>query len=193
MIDSVTAWAARLRQYSTTCRSRTPLPSRKSLRPKAEWQCRIVGSSLRQWLPQVGPRFLQERAVLGPMLELDAEPLLVFTSDVPGLVAAQEILGPEPERAVCLLVEEYDALPRRLADPDCRWHVHVWSFFRPSVHRGFRAWARERYPLPKGSRYWQHSEGTLWGALAGRSVDHLWNWDGKEATLLEEAFIQAIT
>jgi hypothetical protein len=169
------------------------LPSRDELSPAEEWQCRIVGSSLLNWLRKIGPRFLQERAVLAKLLEIDREPFIVFTSDIPGLVAAQQILGTDHERVGFLLQDELDSFLRQVEDPDYRWRVHVWSVFRKVVAPAFEAEARAKYPIPDGCSYWQHSEGTMWAVNAGRGVDHLWRWNGQNPELLEEALPHWVT
>jgi hypothetical protein len=187
MADSVGEWTARLREYAAGCRSAAPLPDRDALTEAQEWQCRVVGSTLLAWLRQHGPRFLQERAVMHKMLGIDRDPTIVFTSTVPGLVAAQEIVGPDHERVVYLLEDEYAGVPAPVADPEYKWHVQYWSFFRPEVEAGFAAAARAKHPIPAGCSYWQHSEGTMWAVNAGRGADHLWRWDGHKPELLEEA------
>lgn len=187
MADDVGEWTSRLLAYATECRSAAPLPDRAALTDAQEWHCRIVGSTLLTWLRQHGPRFLQERAVMHKMLGIDRDPAIVFTSDVPGLVAAQEIVGTDHERVVYLLEDEFTAAPPRAADPEYKRHVHVWSYFRPEVEPGFAAAARAKHPIPADCSYWQHAEGTMWAVRAGRGVDHLWRWDGHKPELLEEA------
>jgi hypothetical protein len=124
------------------------------------------------------------------LLDIDRDPLIVFTSDIPGLVTAQEIVGADHERVVFLLEDEYRVAPLLAADTAYKQHVHVWSFFRPELEPGFAAEAQAKYPIPDGCSYWQHSEGTMWAANAGRGGDHLWRWDGHEPGILEEAMSQ---
>jgi hypothetical protein len=145
------------------------------------------------WLRQVGPRFLQERAVMCKLLDIDHDPAIVFTSDLPGLVAAREIVEPDHERVVYLLEDEFAAAPARAADQEYKQHVHFWSFFRPEIEPGFAAEARAKHPIPEGCSYWQHSEGTMWAVNAGRGGDHLWRWDGHKPDLLEEAMSQWVS
>jgi hypothetical protein len=187
MADGVGDWATQLRDHAAACRAAAPLPDRDALTAAQEWRCRIVGGALLTWLRQHGPRFLQERAVVCELLGLDRDPAVVFTSDVPGLVAAREVVGPDHERVVYLLDDEFAAAPARAADPGYKHHVHFWSFFRPEVEAGFAAEARARHPIPADCSYWQHSEGTMWAVTAGRGADHLWRWDGHTPELLEEA------
>ena len=139
------------------------------------------------WLREHGPRMLQERATLAHLLTIDREPSIVFTSDAAGLFAAEEIVGPDDDRVVYLLEEEFAAAEPSLADPGYVRHVHVWSRFLPNLEAGFAEQARVRYPIPASSEFWQHAEGTMWGVNAGRGGDHLWRWNGREPELLEEA------
>lgn len=192
MADGVGEWAARLRQYAAGCREAAPLPGRDALTVAQEWHCRIVGSTLLSWLRQHGPRFHQERAVMSKLLGIDRDPAIVFTSDVPGLVAAQEIVGPDHERVIYLLEDEFSAAPSGVADPEYKRHIHFWSLFRPAVKPAFAAEAQAKHPIPAGCSYWQHSEGTVWAVNAGRFADHLWRWDGHEPELLEEAMSHGV-
>lgn len=192
MAESVGEWTARLREHTAECRAAAPLPDREALTDAQEWQCRIVGGTLLAWLRQHGPLLLQERAVMHKMLGIDRDPVVVFTSTVPGLVAAREIVGPDHERVVYLLEDEYAALPPSLADPEYKRHAQFWSFFRPEVEPGFAAEARAKHPIPATCSYWQHSEGTMWAVNAGRGADHLWRWDGHKPELLEEAMAQRV-
>lgn len=184
MASSVDAWIAKLREYTAECRAKAPLPDWEHLTAAQEWQRRIVGGSILNWLRQIGPRFLQERAIVHRTLQVDPHPAIVFTSNVPGLVAAQEIVGPDHERGVYLLEEEFAAAPAHLADGEYKCHIRFWSFFRAEPEPAFAARARAKYPLADGGSYWQHSEGTMWAVNAGRGVDHLWRWDGQQAVLL---------
>ena len=152
-----------------------------------EWHRRIVGGALQTWLWEHGPHILQERATLAHLLDADREPSIVFTGDAAGLLAAEEIVGPVNDRVAYLLEEEFAAAEPPLADPGYVRHVHVWSRFLPNVDAGITEQARARYPIPSSSEYWQHAKGTMWGVNAGRGVNHLWRWDGREMELLEEA------
>ena len=135
------------------------------------------------------PEFLQQRGLLAKLLEVDREPFIVFTADTPGLAAAQQILSSDHERVGVVLQDEFDAFLQQVEDAKYRWHVHVWSYFRKVLEPAFEAEAeaQAKYPIPDGSSYWQHSEGTLWAINAGRGVDHLWRWDDQNPELLEEA------
>ncbi len=181
-------WFEELRVYNQEAKSATPLPDRETFSLMEEWHCRIIGGALINWLKQIGPQFLQERQVLSRALGVDPDPFVVFTSDIPGLVAAREILGNEDERILYLSDTDYDNWIAENPDTQFQWHIHVWSKFIDPIGEGFLKAAQTAFPLSDDQICWQHSEGTLWAPQAGRGVDHLWVWDGNEPELLEEAF-----
>jgi hypothetical protein len=181
-------WFQRLQEHSQKCREALPIPDRHAISAAQEVQCQIVGGSLISWLQDTGPQFLTERRVLAKMMKVSPDPGVVFTSNMPGLVAAAEILGNDHEGIEYLLEDEYAQWIGQSPDATYRWHVHVWSRFRERVEPEFEKKAKQEHPLPPGCTYWQHTEGTMWGKLAGRGGDHLWQWDGTKPELLEEAF-----
>lgn len=182
-------WISELRSHVDKLRDHHPLPDRQSLDPVEEWQCRIIGGALLNWLREIGPNFLQERQVMCGLLGIEPDPLVVFTSTAPGLIAATQIITSEIESVVFLKDEEFATWSRQHSDNEYRWHVHFWSYFAPRPNQEFLAQCQEQYPLDDETEtYWQHVEGTMWGQQAGRGADHLWKWDGKEPLLLEEAF-----
>jgi hypothetical protein len=181
-------WFVSLRQKATNLRKKKPLPPETDLTSAEEWQQSIIGGGLIQWLDHHGPAFLSERKVLHKLIRVDPEPGIVFTSNIPGLLAAKEILGIEMNQIVYLHEKEFQRWLRNNPDPEYRWHMHFWSFFREPIQRKFATSAKKTFPLDDGSSYWQNSEGTMWGALAGRGAEHLWKWNGVEPELLQEAF-----
>lgn len=145
-----------------------------------EFQRRVVGGGLLRWLREHGPALLAERQLLAP--QLDPEPIVVFVSNRPGLVAADQILGRGHDRVVALSDNDY---AEHVDDPELQHHVHTWSWFEP--WEGDER-ARAEHPLADGEIYWLHREGTEWAELAARGAEHLWAWDGADARLLQEAY-----
>lgn len=178
-------WKARLRAFFVDESGRDEIPPREELTDAQEMQCRIVGGALIAWLERHGPRMIQERSVLRAV-GFEPNPLIVFTSNVPGLVAAREILGEQPERVVYMTEARFRDFLRANPDPRYIWHVHHWSLFPPQLEAEFLEAARSGYPIADGCQYWQHVEGTLWGPSCGLEIRHLWQWDGAEPALLEE-------
>ncbi len=103
---TVAEWLELMRAHAARCRQVRPLPDSRALSLAEVWQYRIVGGTIDTWLRQIGPRFLQERAMMAGMLGVDPEPAILFTSNVPGLVAAQELVGTGHNRVVFLLEDE---------------------------------------------------------------------------------------
>ena len=109
-MDDAGDWMAQFREYSGACRVIKPLPPRDSLTLAEEHQCRTVGGTILTWLRHAGPRMLQERAAMCGVLGIDPAPVIVFTSNVAGAIAAQQILGADHERVIFLLEGEYAPL-----------------------------------------------------------------------------------
>lgn len=176
-----------LREYLRRCREARPIPTRETLSPLEEAQYWILGGHLIRWLRDWGPGLLQQRAVLEQMFAREVtQPLICFRTSMPGLVAAQQILGEEHPRVVYGLHEEFERFP--IKDELFRHHVELLSFFEPGDAARFGSKLVSRYPLREGEQYWFHYDETVLGNLFARGCRHLWKWDGKQLTLLEEAF-----
>lgn len=174
-----------LQAASVEARRLIPIPDRPNLSKADEAKCRINGGSLIRWLNKHQAHFLQQRAFWNPHAD---HPGLVFTSDMTGLVAAQEILGPSPEGIVYMLDEEAEEVFSASLSFESDSCIHFWARFRARLPNHFARNVSDRHPIPPRARYWIHEEGTIWGPLAGEGGSHLWMWDGKDAVLLEEAF-----
>ena len=188
MHETGSRWFADLRRFAGTCREQNPLPCRERLTPDAEIQCRIVGGSLIAWLERHGPLLLRERAAVCALEQLERDPFIVFTSDVAGLVAADEIVGGGHNRIATLLTGEFDAWRSENPDPAYRWHIHTWSCF--SEPEDADLVNVPPHLLQRDETYWLHKEGTMTGRLCGRGGDHLWKWNGVEPVLLKECLNQ---
>ncbi len=176
-----------LREHLRHCRQARPIPALEMLSPLEEAQYRILGGHLIQWLQSWGPGLLSERATLEQIFGREAtQPLICFQTSIPGLVAAQQILGEEHPRVVYGLCEEFRAFPIR--DELFQYHVELISLFEPGNAAKFGGELVSRYPLREGEQYWFHYDETVLGNLFARGCRHLWKWDGKQLTLLEEAF-----
>ena len=184
-------WLRGLKRFIRECREKRSLPNRNALSAMEEIQCRIIGGSLIAWLREHGPRFIQERAVEAELQNFEKDPYIVFTSELPGLVAASEILSKGPANIVFLYPDEFMEWLKDNPDPDYLWHIHTWSFFAPVD--ADTAKKAEKYPCSEGESLWLHKEGTMCGNLFGRGGDHLWKWNGREPELLEEALNQWVS
>lgn len=94
-----------------------------------------------------GPDVLEQRLLLHPD---ERVPGLVFTSDMTGLVAALEILGPSPEGIVYLLDDEAEDVFSRRQEDFFHSCVHFWARFQPRLPKHFKAQIAER-PDPSSS------------------------------------------
>lgn len=182
-------WASALRSYLAKVRVEAPVPARDTLSLADEMRLRILGGHLMSWLKDWGPQLILERNAL-PMTRGDTrEPLIVFLTDTPGLVAATEILG-DHKRVVYCRKTEYEAFALRDEDHDFRVHCELHSYFDESLMDDDR-WkdlARRAHPLKSGEDFWLHHDESVLGPLFARGDDHLWVWNGIEPRLLEEGW-----
>ena len=184
-------WFESIRKHIQDLRSKLPVPARASLSSGAEHQCRIIGSTLIAWLENHGPQLINQRRIVSRGTELEPDPYVFVVTDTPGLIAADEIIGVNHPKIAFLLVDEYGALDDIRADFDLNWHVQYESHFREEIDTEYLDALKVHTLLPNES-YWVHTENTFTGPRIGIGGDHLWKWDGAEATLLQEAFSSRI-
>lgn len=115
--EGLSATIARLEQQA-------PVPARASLSPLEEEQCRVIGGCLLTWLERHWPELIAQRAALLAIGSQDPRPFVVFTSHVPGFIAAREILHPRPDGIQFLVHETFLEWRRANPDPEYLWHVH---------------------------------------------------------------------
>ena len=168
--------------------SAQPLPERAQLSKAEEYQCRSLGGTLIAWLERHGPRLLQEREVLRHSFEVESDPAIVFTSTAPGLVAAKQILDPRPASIFYFLADAFTSFLSRHPDPTFQWHVVYSSHFTEQLDPDALARAVAKHKLRSTERFWLHRESSMLAQLFGRGGDHLWKWNGRKPTLLEEGF-----
>lgn len=185
-------WSQELREFIADCRRTRPLRPRADLREDEERQCRIIGRGFISWLNEYGPHLLRERAILADSENWDKDPIVVFTSEESGLVAANEILDGDLSKILYLYPDELKSWHALRPDKEYLYHVHTWSCFIPLGKDVLRE-ARKKYPISKHESYWLHDEGTICGQNFGRGGSHLWKWDGEKPKLLEEAISQWVS
>jgi hypothetical protein len=122
--------------------------------------------------------------------QFDREPILVFTTSIPGLVAAQEIIKAPIEDLVYLLHHEFEQWEIQHPVDEFSFHIHHWSYFQSTIDRELLALAQVRYPQIDRAEFRIHSSGDLWGEGSGVGEHHLWRWNSKEMQLIEESFSQ---
>lgn len=187
------ALAERLRTHLIEVRARDPIPARSALSLAEEWQCRILGGHLISWLREWGPAMIARRNAILPTRGDTDQPLVVFATDTPGVVAAAEILGPEPDGIVYCRLPELEALPKRSRDPHFRVHYELHSYFDGPDWRDVAAAARAAHPPAQGEELWIHHVADIMGPLAAQGSGHLWHWNGSEPKLIEEGWGQWVS
>ncbi len=183
-------WAIALGSFSQAQRQHNSILDRDSLSNEEEWHCRIIGGEFMSWYQRRLSDILAERMVLRAM-NFDPKPFIVFTTTMPGLVAAHEIMPEPSEDFICLIHTEYEEWERQHAVDDFTFHIHHWSYFSGLDHVLLTR-ARETHPSVSVGEFRIHSSGDLWGEQCGVFAGHLWRWNGHEMELLEEAFSQGV-
>jgi len=186
--NSVTkqVWTDALRKYAEAQRLTDPVPALSAFSVEEDWHRRIVGSELVGWAEDQIENILKQRCALR-VLHFDPEPLVVFTTTMPGLFAFNEIFSGQSPVHVCLLEDEFRSWVKKHPDDDFIFHIHHWSFFR-KLDRGLLIQAMSAHPGVKKESFRLHTIGDLWGNKCGEQVDHLWQWDGEEMRLLQQTF-----
>lgn len=174
-----------IKKHLLSCRGKNPIPARDELDALQEQQCRILGGHLISWLQEWGPELLRERAALVATRNWDVNPLICFQSDMPGLVAAREILRDEPGNVVWGLLADYESLAT--TDENYIYHVELRSFMTQVKSSELNRTIRARHPKKRSEKYYIHFDKSVIGPLFARGAKHLWKWDGNELVLLEEA------
>lgn len=181
-------WLAALKAFVQKRSENNPISPRSTLSEEEEWHCRIIGGEWINWYQRHLRTILQERMVLR-VQQFDPEPLIVFTTTMPGLVAAQQIMQEPPENLVYLLHSEFVAWEQHNPVDSFTFHIHHWSYFQP-ISQQLLAQASARYPDLDPQAFRIHASGDLWGERCGVGGEHLWRWNGERMELLEEAFTQ---
>jgi hypothetical protein len=113
---------------------------------------------------------------------------MVIISDLPGLLAAREIIHPKSITRSALTEDEYQTFLSAFPDPEYRRHVVFRNMFLALQDPELLARVRREHPIPAGEQYWMHKEESVMGKLFSRTTFHLWRWDGERYDLLAEAF-----
>ena len=183
-------WSSSLKEFIQTQRQHIPIPSRDGLSEEEEWHCRIIGGEFMGWYERHLRDILGQRVALRVM-KFDPDPLIVFTTTMPGLVAAQEIMPEPSENIVYLLQDEFKAWENEHPVHVFTFHIHHWSCVQ-QIDQELLPQAQADYPEVSKEEYRIHVTGDLWGEQCGVEGVHLLRWDGQEMGLLQEAFSQLV-
>ena len=116
-------WSIALRSFSQSQRRNNSIPDRRTFSDEEEWQCRVIGGDLINWMHDRLPNILRERTALR-IMKFDPDPLMIFTTTMPGLAATQEIMPESSEGFVYLLHEEYEEWEKNHPVDEFTFHVH---------------------------------------------------------------------
>jgi hypothetical protein len=180
------AYERTLRAHLAQRRQRMPIVPREHLDPLGECRCQVLGGHLIHWLQEQGPKLLRERAAFANLGGRQRDPLVCYISEMPGLVAAQEILGPNRGPVVWGCPEDFAGLP--IADSTLAYHVELRSMF---VDVDVKAESKDvvtKHPIGPNETYLVHHDESILGPLFARGGRHLWKWDGDRLSLLEEGW-----
>lgn len=162
--------------------------AREKLATEQEWQCCVIGGGIIDWWEHRYREIVGERRILSFAFKT-AEPWrVIFTSDMPGMVAAETVFVRPPRGYDYLFDDEYQEWIEKNPDPEFAWHFHVWSRISGVLERDELKRAQAKFPAVPPDQFRLHRVGEMWGRLAGNGQDHLWQWDGNEPTLLEARF-----
>lgn len=170
-----------IRDFARSCREECPLPERLILTEEEELQTQFVGGSFLYWMREQLPLLLRQRSVL-PSLCLADEPQIVVVSNIPGLVALEEILEPDNPNFVCLLDTEYEQWQEGIGSLDWEYQVLYWNRFRTPTGSELAEILERIGSRPEGE-FRLHEMGEQWYEQCGTESSHLWVWDGEELEL----------
>lgn len=180
-------WLHGLEHFLQIQRKNTPVPSVESLSDEQDWQRRVIGGDLISWARKHSSFVLEQRASLG-FLDLDPEPVVVFTTSIPGLIAADDILGQAKHQWFYMLDTEYQQWLNQGTFDNYRFHIHLHSQF-VSIEPEILLMSQKQFPKVPSDQLRTHFTGCLWGKNCGVNATHLWVWNHQETKLLEEAFV----
>lgn len=181
MKHAMEIWFQEIKNHAENCRGSRPLPGRNRLSWPQILQLQIIKGSLLSWinnLPSPGAPGSNEQGA--------QEICIVFTSNCPGLVAAEEITLEKNIPLVFLYPDEWGHFSRLFPDTEYRYHAHIWSHFLEELDHETKKIAT-RYPLNDKEKYWLHIEGIMRGQRLGRGIEHLWSWNGSQTKLLKKS------
>ena len=184
---SKAAWAKGLQEHLAMRQKDQPIPERENLTPMQEQQCRILGGHLLSWLRQWGPALIQERNCFADMEKWDKQPVIVILTDVPGLVAASEILGPPNDSLIYGKHEHVREYLTTTPDADFSLHCELASYFE-ELDEANAAALRKKFKLDDQTHLISHYDCSTMGPLFARGGRHLWSFQKETPSLVEEGY-----
>lgn len=186
LTENALDWSSRLESFIDDRRGHTDLPDREGLAQLDDWKRRITGGNLIQFLEFVqSPESFQHF----PALRDNPIEKRVFVSitDVPGAVAAREIVDDKTPAAIIALKDEWRqwiAQGPGAEDIEFQYHYECWSVWHRDIEP---EWDIEAPEIDRSdTELWVHQEGFALADGAGRGAQHLWAWDGESMEKLQE-------
>lgn len=180
-------WATGLQEHLSVRQKNEPILERENLTPMQEQQCRILGGHLIRWLQQWGPALIQERSFLADVKNWDKDPVILIHTDVPGLVAAREILGPPNDSLIYGKHQHVREYLTTTPDAEFTFHCELASYFEELDETRATA-LRERFNLDKQTLLASHFDCSTMGPLFARGGRHLWSFQEDRPSLVEEGY-----
>jgi hypothetical protein len=148
-----------------------------------------TGITISAWLTRHGRQLIQEREILRESLEVESQPRIVILSNMTGLAAAQKCFEKgRPPAIFYFTPESFDSFLAEHPDETQRWHVVYTCYLSDELDAKTIALAGKKYKLRKTEQYVVHYEISTLAPLFERGIVHLWKWNGRNQTLLEEGF-----
>ena len=179
-----TAWHQALSRFITPLRAALgPLPDGHMLPPLAYQQRRITGGSLLHFLKMIDAHDAEDNL---PILRAHPLPSRVFVciTDLPGAVAAHELIDRTSSQAIVVLQDEWRAFlqsPDTDHDDAFAQHYELWSAWHQRLDPRW-----ELPPQAPNVQLWVHEEGHALADRHGRGAQHVWAWDGASLTLVAQ-------
>ncbi|WP_397385658.1 hypothetical protein [Prosthecobacter sp.] len=180
-------WATGLQEHLSVRQKDEPIPERENLTPMQEQQCRILGGHLIRWLQQWGPALIQERNFFADLNKWDKQPVIVILTDVPGLVAASEILGPPNDSLIYGKRQHVREYLTTTPDAEFTFHCELASYFE-ELDEAKATTLRERFNLDDQTLLASHFDCSIMGPLFARGGRHLWSFQEETPSLVEEGY-----
>lgn len=183
-------WSDSLRALAAAKRMRKPVPERTTLSAEEEAQCQVIGGAFISWFEERLQNIAAERTAI-KSLHSDPQPVVVFTTTMPGLVATREIITEPDDNLICLLDTEFQKWERDHPVDDFTFHIRHWNYFK-KPDRSTLSQAKKAFPGIDATEFRIHVLGDRWGELCGHESLHLWRWNGKDLDLVEQSFSTTI-
>ena len=201
MLADTRAWLTGLQDFASERRRDVPLPDLGQPSAEQVAERSILATHLVTLLSDLDALQAARSAwiqMIGSAAPVETDPAIVLTTSPVGIVAADEILGPNAPltalagpRLAVVSEPEYRLWCIRNPDDAYRLHINLWNWIKTAVPA--QRWPEfAAHPLADGERYWLHRAGVAGTGSADRRDCHLWKWNGRHAALLQPFIREAV-